>query len=212
MAMVGLLGTLEEVGFNIRPQVGDGRSRGVRGAGRDRGTAGLGARSQGSSGEVQGAAVQGARRYDLVGPASRTVQARRRLIGCARVHGSAVCARQLLKGGKESCSCTPFLLRRLLPHTRSCCCGSVYPLVAHRCAFGKLRSRPTRCHEHPQLMRIWAGERGAELASAPGLEYRDQAALIAVLYHTQQIEEAHGPPQGGYMAAQGARAGEGGEK
>lgn len=77
-----------------------------------------------------------------------------------------------------------------------------------------LRPQPARHCEHPQLLRIWAGERGAELASAPGLEYRDQAALIAVLYHTQQIEEAHGPPQGGYMAATGAGAGagQGGEK
>ncbi|KXZ44791.1 hypothetical protein GPECTOR_62g906 [Gonium pectorale] len=50
-----------------------------------------------------------------------------------------------------------------------------------------------------RLLRIWAGERGAELAAGPGLEFRDQAALLAILYHTQQLEEAHGAPPGGYL-------------
>ncbi|EFJ48396.1 hypothetical protein VOLCADRAFT_104782 [Volvox carteri f. nagariensis] len=50
-----------------------------------------------------------------------------------------------------------------------------------------------------QLLRIWSGERGAELAAGPGLEFRDQAALLAILYHTQQIEERHGPPPRGYL-------------
>lgn len=50
----------------------------------------------------------------------------------------------------------------------------------------------------PQVLRIWAGERGAELASIPGLEARDQAALIAILFHTKQIEDKHGPPPKGY--------------
>ncbi|KAG2484308.1 hypothetical protein HYH03_016851 [Edaphochlamys debaryana] len=62
----------------------------------------------------------------------------------------------------------------------------------------------------PQLERIWAGERGAELAAGPGLEFRDQAALLAVLYHTAQLEDQHGPPPGGYLPAPaGAPAGAG---
>ncbi|GIL91002.1 hypothetical protein Vretimale_17049 [Volvox reticuliferus] len=51
----------------------------------------------------------------------------------------------------------------------------------------------------PQLLRIWSGERGAEMAAGPGLEFRDQAALLAILYHTQQIEDKHGSPPGGYL-------------
>jgi hypothetical protein len=51
----------------------------------------------------------------------------------------------------------------------------------------------------PQLLRIWSGERGAELAAGPGLEFRDQAALLAILYHTQQIEDKYGAPPGGYL-------------
>ncbi|GLI67934.1 hypothetical protein VaNZ11_012262 [Volvox africanus] len=51
----------------------------------------------------------------------------------------------------------------------------------------------------PQLLRIWSGERGAELAAGPGLEFRDQAALLAILFHTQQIEDKHGAPPGGYL-------------
>lgn len=51
------------------------------------------------------------------------------------------------------------------------------------------------------MLRIWAGERGAELAAGPGLQFRDQAAVLAILYHTQQIEEAHGVPPGGYLPA-----------
>ncbi|KAG2454691.1 hypothetical protein HYH02_000529 [Chlamydomonas schloesseri] len=50
-----------------------------------------------------------------------------------------------------------------------------------------------------QLERIWAGERGADLAAGPGLQFRDQAALMAILYHTQQIEDAHGAPEAGYL-------------
>ncbi|GIL57609.1 hypothetical protein Vafri_12805 [Volvox africanus] len=50
-----------------------------------------------------------------------------------------------------------------------------------------------------QLLRIWSGERGAELAAGPGLEFRDQAALLAILFHTQQIEDKHGAPPGGYL-------------
>ncbi|GLC36818.1 hypothetical protein PLESTB_000779500 [Pleodorina starrii] len=60
-----------------------------------------------------------------------------------------------------------------------------------------------------QLLRIWSGERGADLAAGPGLEFRDQAALLAILYHTQQIEEQHGAPPRGYLAKPPALQGEG---
>ncbi|GFR52983.1 hypothetical protein Agub_g15672 [Astrephomene gubernaculifera] len=51
----------------------------------------------------------------------------------------------------------------------------------------------------PQLHRIWSGEHGAEMAAEAGLEFRDQAALMAILYHTQQILDKYGPPPRGYL-------------
>jgi hypothetical protein len=41
--------------------------------------------------------------------------------------------------------------------------------------------------------RIWAGERDGDALSA-GLEPRESAAMVSILYHTQRLENKYGPP------------------
>ena len=60
----------------------------------------------------------------------------------------------------------------------------------------------------PGLARIWGGERDSDAVIA-GATPREQAALMAVLFHTRKLEQDHGPPAPFALPAEPEAAGGG---